>query len=100
MLYGLLCRLGRPAAEYPTLFGAVQSVSVASWHLSDETWLVESEEPASVVRDAVQQALAPEDLALVFPLDVVPAVWTSLKHERYGQRFLKSAMERSQQTLA
>ncbi|MBM3138725.1 MAG: hypothetical protein FJZ92_00595 [Chloroflexi bacterium] len=94
MLYGVLCRLGRPAGEYPTLLGAVQSVSVALWQVSDTSWLVESEQAAAVVRDAVAAAIEPADFALVFPLDVAPAVWTSLAAQRYGRRFLESALVR------
>jgi hypothetical protein len=95
MLYAVICRLGRPAADYPMLSGAIQSVSVASWPVNDATWLVESEQPAATVRDAVAAAVEAEDLALVFPLDVMPAVWTSLARQRYGRRFLESALARS-----
>ena len=92
MLYGVLCHLGRPAGEYPMLLGAVQSVSVALWQVSDCTWLVESEQTAGEVRDAVGGAIELDDLALVFPLDVTPAVWTSLARQRYGRKFLESAL--------
>jgi hypothetical protein len=95
MLYGVMCRLSRPAGEYPTLLGAIQSVSVANLPVNDATWLVESEQSTSEVRDAVASALEPHDIALVFPLNVVPAVWTSLAGHRYARRFLESALARS-----
>ena len=94
MLYGLFCRLGRPAADYPTLSGAVQSVAVATWPFPDACWLVESEHNADVIRDAVEAALEPSDVALVFPMNVGPARWTSLRDVRYGRQFLQSALER------
>lgn len=92
MLYAVLCRLGRPAGEYPTLSGAVQSVGIAWWQVADSTWLVQSDRSASDVRDAIRAAITPEDLALVFPVDVGPGVWTSLAHQKYGRKFLESAM--------
>ncbi len=94
MLYGLFCRLGRPAADYPTLSGAVQAVAVASWPFPDACWLVESEHSAEVIRDAIERALEPGDLALVFPMNVAPARWTSLRDARYGRQFLQSALQR------
>jgi hypothetical protein len=94
MLYGVFCRLGRPAGEYPTLLGAVQSVSVASWPFPEACWLIESEHSVEVVRDAIQGAInAPQDVALVFPVEIAPARWTSLRDQRYGQRFLQRALE-------
>ena len=53
MLYGLFCRLGRPAADYPTLSGAVQAAGVASWPINDGTWFVESELSADAIRDSL-----------------------------------------------
>lgn len=94
MLYGLFCRLGRPAGEYPTLSGAVQAVSVASWPFPDACWLIESEQGAEVIRDAIEAAIEPGDLALVFPMNVGPARWTSLRDFRYGRQFLQSALQR------
>ena len=94
MLYGLFCRLGRPVADYPTLSGAVQASGVASWPLNDGTWLIESDHSADAIRDSVALCIEPEDVALVFPLNVGPARWTSLKDVKYGQRFLQSALQR------
>ena len=96
MLYGVLCRLGRPAGEYPTLSGAVQSVGVAWWQVADSTWLIQSDRSVAEVRDAIAGAINPDDLALVFPLQVAPAMWTSLARERYGRKFLESAMAHAQ----
>lgn len=98
MLYGVFCRLGRPAGEYPTLYGAIQSVAVASWGFPDACWLVESEHTAETVRDAIQGAIEDGDLAVVFPLQVSPARWTSLRDHRFGRGFLQSALEREQGT--
>ena len=95
MLYAVLCRLGRPAGEYPTLSGAVQSVGVAWWQVADSTWLVQSDRSAAEVRDAIAAAITDDDLALVFPVEVGPAVWTSLAHQKYGRKFLESAMAHS-----
>ena len=92
MLYAVLCRLGRPAGEYPTLSGAVQSVGVAWWQVADSTWLIQSDRSASEVRDAIASAINPDDVALVFPVDVGPAMWTSLAQHRYGRKFLESAL--------
>ena len=100
MLYGLFCRLGRPAADYPTLSGAVQAVAVASWPFPDACWLVESEHSADVIRDAIERALEPGDLALVFPMSVGPARWTALRDARYGRQFLQRALERERRTPA
>lgn len=94
MLYGLFCRLGRPAGEYPTLSGAVQAVAVASWPFPEGCWIVESDQTAEVIRDAIQQAIESGDLALVFPMNVAPARWTSLRDFRYGRQFLQSALQR------
>ena len=94
MLYGIFCRLSRPAGEYPTLYGAIQSVAVASWPFPDACWLVESEHTADTVRDAIQAAIEDSDLALVFPVQVAPARWTSLRDHRFGRGFLQSALER------
>jgi hypothetical protein len=94
MLYGIFCRLKHPAVDYPTLYGAVQSVAVASWPFPDACWLVESEHNADTVRDAVQGAIEEGDVALVFPLEVSPARWTSLRDQRFGRSFLQSALER------
>jgi hypothetical protein len=94
VLYSVVCRLGRPSGEYPTLLGAVQSASVALWQVSDSTWLIESEITAAGVRDTLAAAIEPGDVALVFPVDVAPAVWTSLAAHRYGRKFLESAMAR------
>jgi len=96
MLYGVFCRLRRPAGEYPTLLGAVQSVSVASWPFPDSCWVIESQHTAETVRDAFQAAIEEGDLALVFPMQVGPARWTSLKEWRYGRQFLQSALAREQ----
>lgn len=96
MLYGVFCRLGRPAGEYPTLLGAVQSVSVVSWAFPEACWVVESQHDAETVRDAFQAAIEPSDLALVFPMQVGPARWTSLKDWRFGRHFLQSALAREQ----
>ncbi|MEX2446334.1 MAG: hypothetical protein WD734_03255 [Dehalococcoidia bacterium] len=100
MLYVLMCRLGRPAVDYPTLSGAVQSVAVASWPFPDASWLLESEHTAEVIRDAIEGAIEPGDLALVFPTNVGPARWTPLRDARYGRQFLQSALEREQATRA
>ena len=100
MLYGVFCRLGRPAGEYPTLYGAIQSVAVASWSFPDSCWLVESEHRAEVIRDAIRAALNDGDVALVFPMSVGPARWTSLRDNRFGRQFLQSALEREQSTHA
>ncbi|MEI6137021.1 MAG: hypothetical protein WCQ48_06360 [Chloroflexota bacterium] len=94
MLYGLFCRLGRPVADYPTLSGAVQAVGVASWPFPEGTWLIESDHSADAIRDSIQLAIEPGDLALVFPMNVGPARWTSLKDFKYGQKFLQSALQR------
>ena len=94
MLYGLFCRLGRPAADYPTLSGAVQAAGVASWPINDGTWFVESELSADAIRDSLALCIEPEDVALVFPLNVGPARWTSLREFRYGRQFLQSALQR------
>lgn len=96
MLYGVFCRLGRPAGEYPTLLGAVQSVSVASWPFPDACWIVESEHSAEGIRDAIQHAIEEGDLALVFPMAVGPARWTPLRGATFGRRFLQSALAREQ----
>ena len=96
MLYAVLGRLGRPAGEYPTLLGAVQSVGVAWWQVSDSTWLIQSERSVAEVRDAISAAITPDDVALVFPLDVRPGMWTSLAHQKYGRKFLESAMHHAQ----
>jgi hypothetical protein len=96
VLYTVVCRLSRPSGEYPTLLGAVQSASVALWQVSDSTWLIQSELTPSAVRDTLAAAIEPGDLALVFPTDVAPAVWTSLAAHRYGRKFLESAMARQQ----
>ena len=96
MLYGVFCRLGRPAGEYPTLLGAVQAVSVVSWAFPEACWVVESQHSAEAVRDAFQAAIEPGDLALVFPMQVGPARWTSLKDWRFGRQFLQSALAREQ----
>src|SRR5688572_28729446 len=96
MRYVLLCRLGRPAIEYPTLSGAVQTVAVASWPFPDGCWLVESEHSADSVRDAIEAAIEPGDLALVFPTHVGPARWSALRDARYGRQFLQRALEREQ----
>lgn len=100
MLYGIFCRLGRPAGEYPTLYGAIQSVAVASWAFPDSCWLVESEHRAEVIRDAIRAALDDGDLALVFPMSVGPARWTSLRDHRYGRQFLQSALDHEQHARA
>lgn len=92
MLYAVLCRLSRPAGEYPTLSGAVQSVGVAWWQVADSTWLIQSDRSASAVRDAIASAINADDVALVFPVNVGPAMWTSLAHHRYGRKFLESAL--------
>lgn len=96
MLYGVFCRLSRPAGEYPTLLGAVQSVSVATWPFPDACWLIESQNTADEVRDAIAAAIEEADLALVFPMNVAPARWTSLRDFRYGRQFLTSALQREQ----
>ena len=100
MLYGLFCRLGRPVGDYPTLSGAVQAAGVASWQLNEATWLVESDHSADAIRDSVALCIEPTDVALVFPLDVGPARWTSLKDFKYGQKFLQSALQRESATPA
>jgi hypothetical protein len=100
MLYGVFCRLVRPAGEYPTLYGAVRSVAVASWAFPESSWLVESEHSAEVIRDALQSAIEDGDVALVFPMSVGPARWTSLRDHRFGRSFLHSALEREQTTRA
>ena len=99
MLFAVCCRLRRPAAEYPTLFGAVQSVSVASWHFPDSVWLLQSDHPARVVRDAFEGAIEDEDIALVFPLEVAPAVWSPLRNYRFGRQFLQRALQSERQRL-
>ncbi len=100
MLYGVFCRLGRPAGEYPTLYGAIQSVAVASWMFPESCWLVESEHRPEVIRDALRAAIEDGDVALVFPMEVGPARWTSLSDHRFGRQFLQSALEREQTTRA
>jgi len=99
MLYAVCCRLSRSAAEYPTLFGAVQSVSIASWHFPDSVWLLQSDHPARVVRDAFEGAIEDQDVALVFPLEVGPAVWTPLRNYRFGRQFLQRALQSERQRL-
>ena len=98
MLYGLFCRLGRPVADYPTLSGAVQAVGVASWPFPEGTWLIESDHSADAIRDSIQTAIEPEDLALVFPINVGGGRWTPLKNFKYGQKFLQSARQRESVT--
>lgn len=100
MLYGVFCRLARPAGEYPTLLGAVQSVAVASWPFPEACWLLESEHSAETVRDAIAAAIEPSDIALVFPVEVSPARWTSLRDARYGRQFLQRALEHERGTPA
>ncbi len=99
MLFAVCCRLSRPAAEYPTLFGAVQSVSVASWHFPDSVWLLQSDHPARVVRDTFEGAIGEHDVALVFPLEVGPAVWSPLRNYRFGRQFLQRALQSERQRL-
>ncbi|MEX2373560.1 MAG: hypothetical protein WD800_07135 [Dehalococcoidia bacterium] len=98
MLYGVMCRLGRPAAEYPTLSGAIQAAGVANWPVAEGTWLIESDHTAEAIRDSIHLAIEEADLALVFPLNVGPARWTSLRDHRYGRQFLQSALQREQAT--
>jgi hypothetical protein len=100
MLYGVFCRLGRPAGEYPTLLGALQSVSVASWPFPEACWLIESDHEAETIRDAIARAIEPHDVALVFPAPVAPARWTSLRDQRYGRQFLQRALEQERTARA
>ncbi len=100
MLYSVMCRLGRPAAEYPTLSGAIQAAGVANWPVNEATWLIESDHSAEAIRDSVSMCIEETDLALVFPIAVAPARWTSLRDFRYGRQFLQSALKREQATPA
>lgn len=96
MLYSVMCRLTRPAAEYPTLSGAIQAAGVANWPVNEATWLIESDHSAEAIRDSIAMCIEEGDLALVFPMNVGPARWSSLKDFRYGQKFLQSALQREQ----
>jgi len=98
MLYSVMCRLNRPAAEYPTLSGAIQAAGIANWPVNEATWLVESDHSAEAIRDSIALCIEEGDLALVFPLNVAPARWTSLKDVRYGRQFLQGALLREQAT--
>ena len=49
---------------------------------------------SDVIRDAIEAALEPGHVALVFPMSVGPARWTPLRDARYGRQFLQSALER------
>lgn len=96
MLYTVMCRLQRPAEEYPTLSGAIQAAGVANWPVNEATWLIESDHSAEAIRDSIGLCIEEGDLALVFPLSVGPARWTSLRDVRYGRQFLQSALQREQ----
>jgi hypothetical protein len=99
MLYTVICRLQRPAAEYPTLSGAIQAAGVANWAVNEATWLVESDHSADAIRDSLALCIEEGDLALVFPTSVGPGRWTSLADFRYGRQFLTGAL-RSEQAPA
>jgi len=96
MLYTVICRLQRPAAEYPTLPGAIQAAGVANWSVNEATWLVESDHSADAIRDSLALCIEDRDLALVFPTNVGPGRWTGLADFRYGRQFLTSALKREQ----
>lgn len=96
MLYTVMCRLQRPAPEYPTLSGAIQAAGVANWQVNDATWLVESDHPAEALRDSLQLCIEEGDLAMVFPVGVGGGRWTPLADFRYGRQFLTGALKREQ----
>ena len=52
-----------------------------------------------VVRDAFEGAIEDQDVALVFPLEVGPAVWTPLRNYRFGRQFLQRALQSERQRL-
>lgn len=96
MLYTVMCRLQRPAAEYPTLSGAIQAAGVANWQVNEATWLVESDHPAEALRNSLQLCIEDGDLAMVFPVSVGRGRWTPLAEFRYGRQLLTSALKREQ----
>ena len=96
MLYSVICRLQRPAAEYPTLSGAIQAAGIANWPVNEATWLIESDHSAEAIRDSIALCIEEGDLALVLPTNVGPGRWTSLADFRYGRQFLTGALRREQ----
>jgi hypothetical protein len=96
MLYTVICHLGRPAAEYPTLSGAIQAAGIASWPVNEATWLIESDHSPDAIRDSLNLCIEDGDFALVFPTNVGPGRWTSLAEFRYGRQFLAGALRREQ----
>jgi hypothetical protein len=94
MLYSVICRLSRPAAEYPTLSGAIHAVGVANWPVNDSTWLVESDRSPDEIRDTLARTIEEDDIALVLPVSVAGGRWTGLAKFRYGMGFLKGALMR------
>ncbi len=96
MLYSVMCHLGRPAAEYPTLSGAIHAVGVANWPINDCTWLVESDRSPEEIRDTLGRTIEEDDFALVLPVSVGRGRWTSLAKFRYGMGFLKGALMQEQ----
>ncbi|GMU41752.1 MAG: hypothetical protein AMXMBFR23_26180 [Chloroflexota bacterium] len=99
MLYSVICRLQRPAAEYPTLSGAIQAVGVANWAVNECTWLVESDRSPDEIRDTLARTIEDDDLALVLPVSVSRGRWTGLGKFRYGLGFLRGALGREQLPL-
>lgn len=96
MLYSVICRLQRPAAEYPTLSGAIQAVGVANWAVNECTWLVESDRTPEEIRDTLGRTIETDDLALILPVSVGRGRWTNLGQFKYGMGFLKGALMREQ----
>lgn len=96
MLYAVMCRLQRPAPEYPTLSGAIQAAGVANWQVNESTWLVESDHSAEALRDSLRLCVEDGDLAMVLPVNVGGGRWTPLADFRYGRQFLTSALKREQ----
>lgn len=94
--YTVVCHLGRPAAEYPTLSGAIAAVGVANWPVTEACWLIESDRSPDEIRDTLQAVIEEDDFALVLPVSVMRGRWTSLRSQRYGTGFLKGALQREQ----
>ncbi len=73
--------LNRPGQEYGDLYETIKKQSNGAWwHHLDSTWIVESEQSAVAIRDAIQAVTDSNDKILVAKIGA-PGAWSGFSSE-------------------
>jgi hypothetical protein len=73
--------LNRPGQDYKDLIDAIKAVANGWWHCLDSTWLINSTQSASSIRNTLQPHIDKSDELLVSEITKGNSAWTGFDQQ-------------------